>query len=120
MTTILTMPRRIDVNSSGERKLTDPSQTGSWLERIGRLWCRFLHDAAMWPIHGTYECRVCHRRYGVEWASQGTLMPKPKPRGRLVEIAAPSAGRRVAVAVESFPGLSVDVQEMQEASVSCA
>jgi hypothetical protein len=27
-----------------------------------------MHDAAMWPIHGQYQCRTCGRRYAVPWA----------------------------------------------------
>jgi hypothetical protein len=37
-------------------------------ENIGRLWCRLIHDAPMWPIHGHYQCRTCNRQYSVPWA----------------------------------------------------
>ncbi len=40
-------------------------QTGPW--NLGTLWCEFMHDSAMWPIHGQYECRVCGRYYPVPW-----------------------------------------------------
>ena len=39
-------------------------------EALGNLWCRLIHDAPMWPIHGEYQCRVCLRRYGVPWAEE--------------------------------------------------
>jgi hypothetical protein len=40
--------------------------------QFGTLWCEFMHDSPMWPIHGDYECRICGRRYPVPWAA-GTL-----------------------------------------------
>jgi len=41
-------------------------QTADW--KFGTLWCDFMHDAPMWPIHGEYQCRICGRRYPVPWA----------------------------------------------------
>jgi hypothetical protein len=41
-------------------------QTGPW--NFGTLWCEIMHDSAMWPIHGQYECRTCGRYYPVPWA----------------------------------------------------
>jgi hypothetical protein len=38
------------------------------LERLGTVWCQVMHDAAMWPVHGEYECRSCGRHYPVPWA----------------------------------------------------
>jgi len=49
-------------------------QTAAW--NFGTLWCDFMHDAPMWPIHGEYECRICGRRYPVPWAGDGPL-PMP-------------------------------------------
>lgn len=40
----------------------------NWFEKLGILWCKYLHAAVMWPIHGHYSCRVCHRQYPVLWA----------------------------------------------------
>jgi hypothetical protein len=40
-------------------------QMAAW--KFGTLWCDFMHDSPMWPIHGEYECRICGRRYGVPW-----------------------------------------------------
>ena len=34
-------------------------------EKIGALWCSFLHDSPTWPIHGHYRCLVCGRQYQV-------------------------------------------------------
>jgi hypothetical protein len=39
------------------------------LEKLGEAWCGLMHDAAMWPIHGEYECRTCGRHYPVPWSS---------------------------------------------------
>jgi hypothetical protein len=37
------------------------------IDKLGSLWCRSLHNGVMWPIHGHYTCRVCHRQYQVPW-----------------------------------------------------
>ena len=39
-------------------------------EKLGTLWCAFMHDAPMWPIHGQYECRTCGRHYPVPWSAE--------------------------------------------------
>ena len=36
---------------------------------ITRSWCHYMHAALMWPVHGHYECRVCHKTYPVVWAN---------------------------------------------------
>jgi hypothetical protein len=46
-------------------------QTAAWT--FGTLWCDFMHDSPMWPIHGEYECRICGRRYPVQWAEDRPL-----------------------------------------------
>jgi hypothetical protein len=45
------------------------------LERLATAWCHLMHDSAMWPAHGEYECRSCGRHYPVPWAE-----PKRRPR----------------------------------------
>lgn len=35
--------------------------------RISELWCKKMHDQAMWPIHGKYVCPQCLREYPIEW-----------------------------------------------------
>src|SRR5438128_5231673 len=45
---------------------------------LGALWCTFMHDSPMWPIHGEYECRVCGRRYPVPWAGDRLLPASSK------------------------------------------
>jgi len=44
------------------------------LERLGVLWCTFMHNAPTWPIHGQYECRTCGRHYRVPWAGPVTVL----------------------------------------------
>jgi len=39
-------------------------------EKLGEAWCGLMHDAAMWPIHGHYECRTCGRHYPVPWSAE--------------------------------------------------
>jgi len=36
---------------------------------ISKSWCNHMHAALMWPVHGHYECRVCHKTYPVLWAN---------------------------------------------------
>jgi hypothetical protein len=43
-------------------------------ETLSVLWCRFMHDGALWPIHGTYRYRICARRYAVPWAGTRLLV----------------------------------------------
>jgi hypothetical protein len=43
------------------------------MNRISELWCGLMHAAAMWPIHGHYECRTCGRRYPVDWERNSRL-----------------------------------------------
>jgi hypothetical protein len=35
--------------------------------RIAELWCKKMHNQAMWPMHGKYICPVCLREYPVAW-----------------------------------------------------
>src|ERR1700692_3273889 len=48
--------------------------TADWQKaasKLGALWCGFMHNSPMWPIHGQYECRTCGRRYPVQWVRDG-------------------------------------------------
>jgi hypothetical protein len=52
------------------------------------LWCRLMHAAPMWPIHGTYRRRTCGRSYLVPWAGEHLLQPAQlaiQQRERVVE-----------------------------------
>jgi hypothetical protein len=40
------------------------------LDKISQGWCKTMHPAPMWPIHGAYQCRVCLRRYPVAWETK--------------------------------------------------
>jgi hypothetical protein len=33
----------------------------------GAAWCRAMHPDPMWPVKGVYQCRVCQRKFRVEW-----------------------------------------------------
>lgn len=43
------------------------------LHKIGALLCVVLHESAMWPINGEYQCRTCGRRHPVPWAPHGIV-----------------------------------------------
>jgi len=64
-------------------------QSAVW--QFGTLWCEFMHDSPMWPIHGDYECRICGRRYPVPWAA-GTL-----PMSSKLIAAGPAPIRRASI-----------------------
>jgi hypothetical protein len=57
-------------------------------ERLREVWCRMMHDALMWPIHGSYRCRTCGQSYPVPWAGEHLFQPAqlviPQPE-RVVE-----------------------------------
>lgn len=38
-----------------------------FMERLGRLWCRLMHESVMWPIDGHYQCTDCLRQFAVDW-----------------------------------------------------
>lgn len=42
-------------------------------EKIGRIWCRLMHNSVAWPIHGRYQCRTCMRHFFVPWDARDTL-----------------------------------------------
>jgi len=62
-----------EMSSQNTDQASAAGQTAAW--EFGALWCDFMHDAPMWPIHGEYECRICGRRYSVPWA--GDRLPAP-------------------------------------------
>lgn len=35
--------------------------------QIATWWCKLVHAGVMWPAHGHYRCRGCHRLYSVPW-----------------------------------------------------
>lgn len=39
-------------------------------DKIGRMWCRLMHESASWPIHGHYHCWTCMRQYEVPWTAE--------------------------------------------------
>jgi hypothetical protein len=48
------------------------------IERLGVQWCRMMHDSAMWPMRGRYQCRACGRSYLVPWDGE-PANPVPLP-----------------------------------------
>jgi hypothetical protein len=58
------------------RKPDFDEQNTAWYKgpsKLGAMWCGFMHDSPMWPIHGQYQCRTCGRRRQVEWDTIGQL-----------------------------------------------
>jgi hypothetical protein len=52
---------------------------------LGTLWCAFMHDSSMWPIHGRYQCRTCGRHFPVPWAGRARLIAaEPRVRQKRV------------------------------------
>jgi len=49
----------------------------SFAERLGAMWCGFMHDEPKWPLHGQYQCGACGRVYPVQWAGD----EKPQTHG---------------------------------------
>ncbi len=43
--------------------------------RLSDLWCEYMHDGALWPIHGAYQCRECFRVRVVPWNDDRTTVP---------------------------------------------
>ena len=39
------------------------------LNRLGELWCRWMHTKSSWPMNGRYQCLVCGRQYVIPWAN---------------------------------------------------
>ena len=42
----------------------------SFLELCSDLWCRYMHAGALWPMHGSYQCRECFRMRVVPWTDE--------------------------------------------------
>ena len=34
---------------------------------VAEFWCKLMHPAPMWPVHGFYRCPDCWREYPVGW-----------------------------------------------------
>jgi hypothetical protein len=49
---------------------------------IGRLWCRLVHPAPMWPVSGYYICPACLRRYPVLWEPRHAALVARAERAR--------------------------------------
>jgi len=47
-----------------------------FLNQYNDLWCEFMHEDAMWPIHGVYQCRQCLRKRTVPWANQSPAVER--------------------------------------------
>ena len=45
---------------------------------LGLLWCRLMHDAAMWPFRSSYQCRKCGRMHPVRWEELATQQVPPR------------------------------------------
>jgi hypothetical protein len=60
------------------------------IERLAEAWCRLMHDSAMWPAHGEYQCRSCGRHYPVPWMERP---PRPEVMGTSVWLLNPGRHR---------------------------
>jgi hypothetical protein len=69
---------------------------------LNELWCKSMHPAPMWPVHGYYRCPACHRHYPVLWEAREPARPthKPEDLGRHAgqQTAAKSRGSDPAIA----------------------
>jgi hypothetical protein len=55
--------------------------------RLAGAWCRLMHGAPMWPIHGRYRCATCMRVYPVPW--EAAAGPRPQPVHSRARVAIP-------------------------------
>lgn len=52
------------------------------LDRISEAWCKTMHPEPMWPAHGSYQCRVCFRKFPVMWETKPhNGQPAVRPAG---------------------------------------
>ena len=42
---------------------------------VADFWCRLMHPAPMWPVHGRYRCPGCWREYAVPWEIRPVTNP---------------------------------------------
>lgn len=70
--------------------------------RIGSVWCSLMHDSAMWPIHGRYQCRKCGREYLVPWRERKCAEPAREQHASIVG-AGPSTGSTATLAPPRVP-----------------
>lgn len=57
--------------------MPEPKSRIGFAERLRVQWCRLMHDAPMWPSHGTYRCRTCGQSYSIAWAGDQLVHPAP-------------------------------------------
>jgi hypothetical protein len=48
------------------------------LDRISEAWCKTMHPEPMWPAHGSYQCRVCFRKFPVAWEKPHNDQPSAR------------------------------------------
>ncbi len=41
------------------------------LLKLRQAWCRLMHPAPMWPVHGLYTCPRCGLTNAVPWEERG-------------------------------------------------
>ena len=59
----------------GKRRSMMIRQAIKLMDKIGRMWCRLMHDSVSWPIHGQYHCWTCMRQYDVPWTAEPQKTP---------------------------------------------
>jgi len=53
------------------------------------FWCKMMHPATTWPIHGRYRCRKCWREYPVPWESGLSETPSQPETERSLAASSP-------------------------------
>jgi hypothetical protein len=97
-----------------ERKLQLEMRWSSWVDLLGRFWCRHFHRSLTWPIHGKYECSTCGRAYSVPWDARNPIHARPslevatelwpKPVPKLIFTAPGATGPRRFGSLSAEPG----------------
>ena len=64
--------------------------------RTAELWCKLMHQDAMWPIHGYYRCRSCLRQYPVSWEHSASTPAWEAGQFRLRVDATPTIREQIA------------------------
>ena len=45
-------------------------------DKMSEAWCQTMHKRSSWPIHGSYICLECGRKYAVDWTAPAKYQPE--------------------------------------------